>query len=109
MSRIDSQKLDDDITDMVHETALDLYQAGGISKQTLREFDALCLRPVTPMSSSDIQSLRERESVSQAVFALHLNVSKSLVSQWERGEKKPGGAALKLLNLVARNGLSVLS
>jgi len=35
--------------------------------------------------------------VSQAVFARHLNVTKGLISQGERGEKKPVGASLKLL------------
>ena len=29
----------------------------------------------------------------------------SLVSQWERGEKRSRGASLKLLTLVAENGL----
>ena len=33
------------------------------------------------------------------------NVSTGLVSQWERGEKRPRGASLKLLTLVAKNGL----
>jgi putative transcriptional regulator len=30
----------------VHETAEDLRAAGALSKQTMREFDALCLTPV---------------------------------------------------------------
>lgn len=29
--------------------------------------------------------------MSQAIFALTLNATPSLVSQWERGEKKPSG------------------
>jgi putative transcriptional regulator len=33
-------------------------------------------------------------------------VTTGLVSQWERGEKHPQGASLKLLALVAKNGLS---
>jgi len=35
-----------------------------------------------------------------------LNVTTGLVSQWERGEKHPQGASLKLLALIAKNGLS---
>jgi putative transcriptional regulator len=35
-----------------------------------------------------------------------LNVSTGLISQWERGEKRPQGASLKLLNLVAQKGLN---
>ena len=32
-----------------------------------------------------------------------------LVSQWERGEKRPPGASLKLLTLVAKNGLGAVA
>ena len=37
------------------------------------------------------------------MFARYLNVTTGLVSQWERGEKRPRGASLKLLTLVAKN------
>jgi putative transcriptional regulator len=90
----------------VHETADGLTGAGVMSKQTMREFDALCLTPVRPLTPEEIRELREREGASQAVFARYLNVTTGLVSQWERGEKHPQGASLKLLALVAKNGLN---
>jgi putative transcriptional regulator len=90
----------------VHETAEGLTAAGVMSKQTMREFDELCLTPVQPLSPEEIRELREREGASQAVFARHLNVTTGLVSQWERGEKRPQGTSLKLLALVAKNGLN---
>ena len=93
----------------VHETASDLHDAGLMDKRTLRKFDELCLTPVRPMQPGDIRVLRERERVSQAVFALHLNVSTGLVSQWERGEKHPAGASLKLLTLVQQKGLEAIA
>ena len=77
-----------------------------MAKQTMREFDELCLTPVRPLTAEEIRDLREREGASQAVFARYLNVTPGLVSQWERGEKHPQGASLKLLALVARNGLN---
>lgn len=89
----------------VHETALGLAEAGVMSKQTMRTFNKLCLTPVEEMTPEQIHELRLRENASQAVFALHLNVTKGLVSQWERGQKRPQGASLKLLSLVAKNGL----
>ena len=46
---------------------------------------------------------REREP--SGLCARYLNVTTGLVSQWERGEKRPHGASLKLLTLVAKNGL----
>jgi putative transcriptional regulator len=89
----------------VHETAEGLTGTGVMSKQTMREFDELCLTPVRPLTAEEIRDLREREGASQAVFARYLNVTTGLVSQWERGEKHPQGASLKLLALVAKNGL----
>ena len=80
----------------IHETAEDLHDAGVMDKRTMREFDDLCLTPV-------------RESASQAVFARYLNVTTGLVSQWERGEKHPQGASLKLLALVAKKGIQAVA
>jgi len=90
----------------VHETAEGLTAAGVMSKQTMREFDEICLTPVRPLTPEEIRDLREREGASQAVFARYLNVTTGLVSQWERGEKHPQGPSLKLLALVAKNGLN---
>ncbi|MAM77209.1 DNA-binding transcriptional regulator [uncultured Tistrella sp.] len=93
----------------IHETASDLHDVGLLDKQTMRQFDALALAPVAPMRPDAIKALRQREKVSQAVFARYLNVTTGLISQWERGEKRPAGASLKLLSLVERHGLGVLA
>ena len=93
----------------IHETAAGLYDAGIISKQTMREFDETCLTPVHEFRPEDIKRLRERERVSQSVLAHHLNVSKDSVSQWERGEKRPAGPSLKLLSLIERKGLASIA
>jgi len=93
----------------VHETAQGLHEAGAMSQQTLRKFDLLCLTPVRPMTADQIRRLRRRTRTSQAVFARYLNVTTALISQWERGEKHPRGASLKLLTLVAQNGLDAVA
>jgi putative transcriptional regulator len=36
-------------------------------------------------------------------------VTKGLVSQWERGEKKPRGASLKLLALIEKKGIDAVA
>src|SRR6202051_4030465 len=89
----------------VHETALGLSEAGVMDKRTMKAFDEMCLTPVEDLTARQIRQIREREKASQAVFARYLNVTTGLVSQWERGEKHPRGASLKLLSLVARSGL----
>lgn len=93
----------------IHETVSDYYAAGVIDKETMRHFDEACLTPVHDFTPEEIQALREREQVSQAVFAHYLNVSKDSVSKWERGEKHPAGPALKLLSLVEKKGLAAIA
>uniref|UniRef100_Q3APL3 Transcriptional regulator, XRE family n=1 Tax=Chlorobium chlorochromatii (strain CaD3) TaxID=340177 RepID=Q3APL3_CHLCH len=93
----------------IHETASGMYDVGVIDKQTMREFDEVCLTPIHHVTPSDIKALREREEVSQSVFARYLNVSKDVVSQWERGAKKPAGTTLKLLALVERKGIRTIA
>ena len=93
----------------VHETAEELHAAGLMNKKTMQTFDRLCLTPVKPLKSRQIRALRAREGVSQAVFARYLNVTTGLISQWERGEKSPSGPSLKLLSLVARDGIGLMA
>jgi len=100
---------DDDIFSVVHETAQGLHDAGIMNKTTMREFDALCLHPVKSYQPEEIRQIRLRYQVSQSVFALYLNVSKTSVVSWESGEKKPGPAAVKLINIVDRKGLDAVA
>src|ERR1700694_3460165 len=89
----------------VHEMMEGFHQSGAIDKQTMREFDETCLTAANPLGPAEIRAIREREHLSQPVFARYLNVSKNLVSDWERGVKKPGGPALRLLTVVQKKGL----
>lgn len=93
----------------LHETAQDLAEIGLIDKQTMREFDAACLPPINIYTPEEIKSLRLRCRASQSVFAAYLNTSPSTVQKWETGDKRPNGPSLKLLNLVERKGLEVLT
>lgn len=93
----------------IHEAAKGLTAAGVMDKQTMREFDTLCLPPVKQFTKEEIKKIREREKASQAVFASYLNITPSTIQSWEHGEKKPSGPAMKLLNMVAKNGLASLA
>lgn len=97
------------ILEAVLETARGLHDAGVMDPMTLREFDRLCLPPVEPLAPEQIKKIRESSNVSQAVFARLLNTSLSTVQKWEIGQKKPTGAALKLLRLVEKNGLEFMA
>lgn len=97
------------ILETVYKTARGLHDAGLMDTKTMREFDVLCLPKVKEYSPTQIKRIRERNKASQAVFAAYLNTSVSTIQKWERGEKKPNGPSLKLLNLIETKGLQVLA
>ena len=82
--------------------------AAELEKTTLRMLGRAALPKVAQLSPTEIAEVRERAGVSQAVMAGFLNVAVNTVSQWERGERRPTGAALKLLHVVKRNGIEAL-
>jgi putative transcriptional regulator len=93
----------------IHETAAGLHRIGLLDKATMREFDASCLTTVVPLTAKEIVAIRKRAGVSQGVFANYLNVRPKLVSEWERGEKRPSGPSLKLLSIVKSKGLQAIA
>lgn len=102
-------KYKSDIAEAVHGSASALYRVGAISKATMREFDETCLAAPPRMDPTRIKRIREKQKVSQPVFARYLNTSESTVEKWESGAKKPSGMALKLLDIVDKHGLKVLA
>jgi putative transcriptional regulator len=97
-----------DAFEAIHSAAAGMLRAGTIDKTTMREFDEACLTATPPIAPAEIKQLRERNQVSQPVFARYLNTSESTVEKWETGAKKPSGAALKLLSVVQKHGLEIL-
>ena len=93
----------------IHSSASALHKVGAIDQTTMRSFDTSCLASPTPLKPQQIKKLRQRLHVSQPVFARYLNTSESTVEKWETGAKQPSGTALKLLALVEKHGLELLS
>lgn len=56
-----------------------------------------------------IKLISEQAHVSQPVFARYLNTSESTIQKWEVSTKKPSSMALKLLAIVQKHGLQVLT
>jgi putative transcriptional regulator len=104
-----AKKYRSDALAAIHETMEALHEVGVIDKLTMRSFDAACLTPVQVLAPEEIKQIRLREHISQPVFARYLNVSKNLVSDWERGIKKPGGPALRLLTVIQKKGLEAIA
>jgi putative transcriptional regulator len=93
----------------IHESATALRKVGAISNETMRSFDAAALTEPESLRPRQIKTLRERNHVSQPVFARYLNTSESTVEKWETGAKRPSGTALKLLSIVQKHGLKALA
>ncbi|WNH53848.1 helix-turn-helix domain-containing protein [Stenotrophomonas oahuensis] len=96
------------IIESLREDLTTLHQAGAISKGTMHQFETLFPAPVREFSAADIKQLREALNFSQSVFAHHLHTTASTVRKWEQGETRPTGHALKLLNVIADEGLQAI-
>jgi putative transcriptional regulator len=104
-----ARKYKSDAFEAIHSSANALYKVGAIDKTTMRSFDDSCLTMPAEFDAADIKALREKNHISQPVFARYLNTSESTVQKWETGAKRPSGLALKLLSVVEKHGLRVLS
>ncbi len=58
---------------------------------------------VREFKPAEIKRLRDKMNVSQAVFAAILNVPTVTAISWEKGRRKPTGAALRLLDLARKD------
>jgi len=103
------RKFKSDAFESIHSTALAFHSVGVIDKATMRHFDESCLVVLSEIKPAEIKQLREKNHVSQPVFARYLNTSESTVEKWETGAKKPSGMALKLLTVVQKHGLQILA
>jgi len=103
-----SPEFKNDMFEAIHSAASGMEKAGVIKKQTMREYDAMCIAKPIPMTSAAIIKLRRKHHLSQPVFASYLNVSSSTVEKWESGDKKPSGAATRLLSIVDKHGIDLI-
>tara|TARA_B100000745_G_C20039522_1_gene354203 strand:- start:97 stop:384 length:288 start_codon:yes stop_codon:yes gene_type:complete len=73
------------------------YSEGKLKKAVVHEF--------TPL---DVKQIRARVGMSQSEFASAFGISISTLRHWERGDRRPQGPALVLLNVVAKEPETVL-
>jgi putative transcriptional regulator len=95
------------------EMAGDQYRLGMMDEATYGKITLRHLGPnapdtAKPITAAEIRGLRERANLSQAAFARYLNLTAGYISQLERGEKEPRGAALTLFNVIRRKGMEAV-
>ncbi len=74
----------------------------GERKLTLRTRTLTLPEPLPPLRPKEVAAIRRQLNVSQSVFAAWLNVPKVTAVSWEKGRRKPTGAALRLLDLIRK-------
>ncbi|MCB2184388.1 MAG: type II toxin-antitoxin system MqsA family antitoxin [Desulfobulbaceae bacterium] len=96
------------IAKSITSTVQDLNKSGLVDDITMKNIEKLCIPEVKNYSPEKIVSIRKKFSLSQAALASIFNISPSTVRKWEQGNKKPAGAARKLLDIIERKGLEAL-
>lgn len=56
----------------------------------------------------DVRAIREQTGLTQEQFAATFAISLGALRHWERGDRKPRGTALVLLNVIAKEPRAVL-
>ncbi|MBF0507834.1 MAG: helix-turn-helix domain-containing protein [Deltaproteobacteria bacterium] len=85
-----------------------LMDKDAYEKITMRHLGVKGKPEVESLTGATIRAIRERAHMSQAVFAHYLNLTAGYISQLERGEKRPTGAALVLLDVIRRKGIEAI-
>ena len=101
-------KFKSDVFEAIHSSAAMIHKVGAMDKTTMLDFDARCLVP-SEITPAEIKQLREANNVSQRVFGRYLNTSESTVEKWESGAKRPSPPLRKLLSVVQKHGLQILT
>lgn len=78
------------------------YRGSGSGRATLTARVAEA-PPAPTYTSARIARIRDSLHLSQAVFAMALNVSPETVRAWEQGKREPDGAALRLLQIAEQH------
>lgn len=79
-------------------------------KITLRTSEWEMVSPPPELTAKDVAKIRSQNlHMSQGAFAKLLGVSVRVIQSWEQGEKKPSGAARRLLQVAARDPRALLS
>ena len=105
MKETESQFNAQDLLQSVEETRDHL---AGKRKVTLRTTQVQLPEPAPEITPEAIMATRKALNVSQPVFARMLNVATVTAISWEKGRRKPSGAALRLLQIANRHPETLL-
>ena len=71
--------------------------------QSVREMKAGETARITQIAPNEVAEARLRTGLTQAQFAMALQISPRTLQEWEQGRRKPSGAALALIQIASRH------
>ncbi len=80
----------------------------GKHKGTMRTTQVKLPDPAPEITPDEVVAARQALNVSQPVFARLLNVPTVTAVSWEKGRRKPSGAALRLLQIAREHPEALL-
>ncbi len=89
--------------DLVRSAEALAGHVSGKGKITLRTKTIPLPLPVKSVTPAQVRAIRKKLNVSQPVFAAMMNIPSVTAASWERGRRKPTGAALRLLDIARRH------
>lgn len=95
----------DDLLNAVEEVH---HHVVGSRKLTMRTTQVQLPEPAPEITPDEIAAARHALNVSQPVFARILNVPTVTAVSWEKGRRKPSGAALRLLQVVRKHPEAIM-
>ena len=98
----------DEISEMVLESLRDLATVKDMTI-SIEKFHKVHYPAPKHYGQKDIQRIRKKLHVSQAVLAHLLNTKITTIQKWERGVNEPNGPASRLLQILEQKGPKVFS
>ena len=86
--------------DLLNEVEEVSDHVAGKQKVTMRTTQVKLPDPAPEITPDEVVAARQALNVSQPVFARLLNVPTVTAVSWEKGRRKPSGAALRLLQIA---------
>ncbi len=92
------------------QTIVELPEYRQRASSLLSDSEKKCPKAVVhSFSAIDVKTTRSNLNMSQTEFASAFGISVNTLRHWERGDRKPQGPALVLLNIVAKEPQAVLN
>ena len=97
----------DMLADSLNELITDFEENDG--KNLSRTVLTVDIAPARKFTGEDVRSIRQKNHLTQSILAKYLCVSKKTIEAWESGRNTPNGPSSRLLELLDRQAVSIVT